>query len=344
MDQGVFATASELFEARHYPGVVALASDALEDQPECVPLLEIRARAHIALRRDHEAQADLRHIIRLDPQHALAYRLLGELAARRDEYESAGIFFREALRLDPSDREADDWLAIVELTSRPAAAAQILPAPAAAAGRFPLARGPIARARTGAEGSPRSLSSPARPSRFASGTESPDDERTTGAFPIDPRLGEPSTGEELDELVASEIPTFEKQRSARGSIPPPQLERAPPALLPLSVPPPVPVPVPVRPMTKSVSMPAPAPPQPQRARPATVPPRPIARPSAPELPGFGDFLVTEGILTRERLRAAQAYQRSMRVQLATAIVTLGLATTERIEWAAVAHKSRLGRR
>jgi hypothetical protein len=54
--------------------------------------------------------------------------------------------------------------------------------------------------------------------------------------------------------------------------------------------------------------------------------------------------VTSGILTRERLRAAQAYQRSMKVQLSTAIVTLGLATPQRVEWAAVAHQSTLARR
>jgi hypothetical protein len=33
----------------------------------------------------------------------------------------------------------------------------------------------------------------------------------------------------------------------------------------------------------------------------------------------------------------------MRVQLATAIVTLGLASPQRIEWAAVAHQSQLAR-
>jgi hypothetical protein len=62
-----------------------------------------------------------------------------------------------------------------------------------------------------------------------------------------------------------------------------------------------------------------------------------------ELPGFGEYLVTTGILTRERLRAAQAYQRSMKVRLSTAIVTLGLATPQRIEWAAVAHQAQLAR-
>lgn len=69
--------------------------------------------------------------------------------------------------------------------------------------------------------------------------------------------------------------------------------------------------------------------------------RPLPRSAIPEAPGFGEYLVDQGILTRERLRAAQAYQRSMKVQLSTAIVTLGLATPQRIEWAAVAHQSGL---
>lgn len=73
------------------------------------------------------------------------------------------------------------------------------------------------------------------------------------------------------------------------------------------------------------------------ALPAPTPAKRIA--GIPESPGFADYLVECGILTRERLRAAQAYQRSMRVQLATAIVTLGLASPQRIEWAAVAHQA-----
>lgn len=234
VDRGVLATANELFEARHYPSVVALISDALEAEPEHVPLLIVRARAHFALRRDLEAQADLRDIIRLDPQCGAAYRMLGELAARRDEYESAAIFFREALRLSPGDGDAADWLAIIEAASRPAAAASRLPA-----GRFPKGTSP---------------------------------------------------------------PTSEL---ARGSV------RA------------------IDPETHPFVI---------AAR-----PRPLPRASIPEHQGFADYLVETGILTRERLRAAQAYQRSMRVQLSTAIVTLGLATPQRIEWAAVTHQSQLPR-
>ena len=318
VDRGVIATASELFEARHYPGVVALVSDALEEEPECVALLLVRARSHIALRRDLDAQADLRDIIRLEPQCSLAYRLLGELAARRDENESAAIFFREALRLDPEDREAADWLMICA-SARPAAAAHKLPAPVAAAGRFPLARG-----KTANEGTTRTLSSPARTDqrpggqpRFARGTRSPEDERVTQPF-------------------SGERPTT---RFARGS----QSQWDQPAPLP---PPPTihahgsapkltPMPELVH---ERVTIPGPQP-----VRRPMAQPRAISRGPTPELPGFGEYLVTTGILTRERLRAAQAYQRSMKVQLSTAIVTLGLATPQRIEWAAVAHQSERGR-
>jgi tetratricopeptide (TPR) repeat protein len=293
VEPAVLATASELYEARHYPGVVALASDALDAEPDCVPLLLVRARAHIGLRRDLDAQADLRDIIRLDPQCGVAYRLLGELAARRDENESAAIFFREALRLDPTDREATDWLAIVESSVRPAAVANKLPAPAAAAGRFPSARGEFERGRTA---QPRSLTSPAR--RFALGTNPPDDERPTKPF----------AGHRSHLFSADPTPTPEP-------LPPP------PRIADGSAP----------------SMPKPT------MRGAQPLRRPVAQPraSVPELPGFGEYLVSTGILTRERLRAAQAYQRSMKVQLSTAIVTLGLATPQRIEWAAVAHQAQL---
>jgi len=278
VDRGVIATASELFEARHYPSVVAVCTDALDAEPECVELLVLRARAHIALRRDLDAQADLRDIIRLDPRCGLAYRMLGELAARRDEYDSASIFFREALRLAPDDHEARDWLAIVDASVRPAAVAK-LPAPAAAAGRFAATRVPPPQPR--AEGQ----------ARFGRGTQAPE---------------QPPT-----QLIAAIPP-----------LPPPPNEIAP----------------------RSASTKEPAPflriPSPP---PVPSPAAPMPRAATPELPGFGEYLVSTGILTRERLRAAQAYQRSMKVQLATAIVTLGLASPQRISWAAVAHQSQLAR-
>ena len=279
-----------------------MCADALDDEPECVPLLLIRARAHIALRRDLDAQADLRDIIRLDPGCGLAYRLLGELAARRNENQSAAIFFREAIRLDPGDREAADWLAIVD-SIRPAAVATKLPAPAAAAGRVPRPR-------------PVSGQFDSQP-RFARGTQPPDDDAT---------------------FAQQERPT---KPFARGSDRHGESWKTP-AMIPMT-------PAPLPPPPHSFKAPPaptlhgrPKPPSPASPAPR-VAPKPIARNPLSEMPGFGEYLVASGILTRERLRAAQAYQRSMRVQLSTAIVTLGLATPQRIEWAAVAHQSQLPR-
>lgn len=278
MDRAVIATAEELYEARHYPSVVAMITDALDHEPECVELLLIRARAHIALRRDLDAQADLRDVIRLDRGCAMAFRLLGELAARRNENPAAATFFREALRLDPDDQAARDWLAIVD-SLRPAAVAIKLPAPAAAAGRF-------SRPESRAE-------------RFAKGTQPPADlERPTQ-------------------------PQFARGSDRGGfAVPAPMMPRREPE------------------PTLTGRPPAPAPAKPVRTASRPITSRPLP---TPELPGFGEYLVASGILTRERLRAAQAYQRSMKVQLTTAIVTLGLATPQRIEWACVAHQSQVGR-
>ncbi len=334
VDRGVIATATELFDCRHYPGVVAVCTDALEGEPECVELLVMRARAHIGLRRELDAQADLRDIIRLDPQCGLAYRLLGELAARRDENESAGIFFREALRLDPDDQAAADWLQIVDFSIRPASVAKKLPAPVAAAGRFPVTRAPVERGRTatGDEPSHRTISSPARSEgsqpRIARGTNSPDrDERPTKPF----ARGSDREGDlwKTPALARVRQPTMSMIPATPMPLPPP------PNLAPVggfgNEPPP------------RVTITGRPPTQHPPAAPTKIPSRPIPRSSMPELPGFGDYLVSSGILSRERLRAAQAYQRSMKVQLATAIVTLGLATPQRIEWASVAHQSQLAR-
>jgi hypothetical protein len=270
----VIATAAELFDARHYPNVVAICGDALSDEPDCLPLLMIRARAHMALRRDLDAQTDLRDVIRIDPDCGLAYRLLGELATRRNHSSAAVAFFREALRLDPEDREAHDWLMIAEALVYP--------------GEREARRG----AATGAP-------------RFARGTQAnPDDDRPTQPFA--------SAGIAGDARAAA----ADLDQDARTSVYRPR-ERILPAL------------------------PGHRPTQSAPRLPALATPRATPRGPAADLPGFGEYLVTTGVLSRERLRAAEAYQRSMKVQLATAIVTLGLATPQRIEWAAVAHQSQL---
>ncbi len=339
VDRGAIAIAAELFECRHYASAVATCTSALDGDPTSVPLLLVRARCHLALRREADAQRDLRDVIRRDARCALAYRLLGELAARRDENPSAAIFFREALRLDPGDQNARDWLAVVEPTHDAPAARR---SDGAAIRGHAASREPI-RTATNA----RSLSAPARPrspspsaveprsgtqARLARGTQPPD---ALDARPAKPargpigRLFTPTPG-----LDARVHPPSVQPGPRRASPPPiPGQARARPALAPSS-------PSAGLGGTGSVTVqegagrmvPAPS------ATPRRLAPRPIGR-AQTELPGFGEYLVTEGILTRERLRAAQAYQRSMKVQLSTAIVTLGLASPQRVELASVEHQS-----
>ena len=350
MDRGVIATAAELLEGRHYPGVVALCSDALDNEPECVPLLVLRARARVALRRDLDAQADLRDIIRLDPGCGLAYRLLGELAARQDEHASAAVFFREALRLDPGDREAHDWLMIVSAPLRPAAAVDPLPAPTGAGPLSTPPRGQPRMAR-GTQAPSTKAAEPIEPSEPSAGVVDPYDaydERPTQPFPrpaglaaavggrartatvptverpiplvrIDP---EPLTARGDSQLRSRRVESQPSVARAESQLPTVRMDSQP-----------------------SIVRAGPELPTARAEAPLATGPAPRAAAAGPagDLPGFGEYLVATGILTRERLRAAQAYQRSMRVQLSTAVVTLGLASAERVAWAAVAHQSRLSR-
>lgn len=145
----VLRAAIELYRARHYSSVIAALADAIDDDPTHLHLKLLRAKAWLALRCDLEAQQDLSDVIRTDPRCSTAYRLLGELAVRKDEIASARIFLREALRLDPGDSEAKDWLALTEKTPvRPSAAAEKLPAAAAADGHFVSPRAAPVRARS----------------------------------------------------------------------------------------------------------------------------------------------------------------------------------------------------
>ncbi len=133
--------ALELYRARQYPGVAAVCAEAIDSDPDNLYLRLLRARALLALRNDREAELELAECVRRRPRCAEAYRLLGELGIRRDEADAAAIFLREALRLDPKDREAKEWLGVAESMRRkrdvrPATAGEKLPAAPAVAGHL----------------------------------------------------------------------------------------------------------------------------------------------------------------------------------------------------------------
>jgi tetratricopeptide (TPR) repeat protein len=146
----VMRAAIELYRAREYPGVAVVCADALDHDPDNLHLRLLRAKALLALRNDFEAQDELAECVRRDQSCVAAFRLLGELGVRRDQPESAEVFLREALRLDPQDHEAEEWLRLaLNMTRRsrqvagtarppfrPATVAEKLPAAAAVAGHF----------------------------------------------------------------------------------------------------------------------------------------------------------------------------------------------------------------
>jgi tetratricopeptide (TPR) repeat protein len=130
----VMRAALELFSNRQYAGVVAVCEGAIDDDPDNLHLRILHARALLALRLDAEAQRVISDCLQRAPRCADAYRLLGELALRRDELKSAEIFVRESLRLDPLNDEARDLLGIILSSLQPTAAVEQLPAATAAVG------------------------------------------------------------------------------------------------------------------------------------------------------------------------------------------------------------------
>jgi tetratricopeptide (TPR) repeat protein len=80
-------------------------SRALECDPRLVGAYLLRARLYHDQRRFPEAEAAAREALAIQPLNASAHELLGDIAF--DQYQSKAAFphYREALRLDPTDKD-----------------------------------------------------------------------------------------------------------------------------------------------------------------------------------------------------------------------------------------------
>jgi tetratricopeptide (TPR) repeat protein len=139
---GVAARAESLVKGRRYEEALALCHRELANRAGAIEVRLVFGRALMALHRDDEAEKEMQEVIRRSPRCAEAYRVLGELAFRRDQHEQASEYLGEAVRLAPTDAASMVLLDIVrEVGARqtepetPAAAAAKLPAAAAAARR-----------------------------------------------------------------------------------------------------------------------------------------------------------------------------------------------------------------
>lgn len=106
----IVQTATELFENGHFSSVVAVCTDALGEHPDDIEVRTLLARALVALRQDAQAERQLGELLRRDANSSMAFQLLGEVAYRRDDLQSAQIYFRESWRLDPKNASARIWL------------------------------------------------------------------------------------------------------------------------------------------------------------------------------------------------------------------------------------------
>ena len=105
--------AERLISARRYSQAIELCRSALGRNRTSVPVRLLLARALMHLHRDHEARLEMHECLRQDPQCQGAYRLLGELALRHDEYGKARQYLEQALVLAPQDRAAEALLDVV---------------------------------------------------------------------------------------------------------------------------------------------------------------------------------------------------------------------------------------
>lgn len=304
----VIEAARELLGARNYSSVVAVATASLEEFPDDIEMRLLRARALLALRRDDEAQIDLRECLRRQTRCAIAYRLLGELCFRRDELDSAAVFLREAVRLHPGDQHSRDLLCVVNGLSqangciKPTAVVEKLPAATAAVG---------------------SLSQPSdhRFGRIAHGTCAPEGDEdlfaTTevDAWPVsrdlDEALAELTDTESADSLTLADPPDFRPHADLE-----PQMD-GPPTLA-------------------------------ERSRPTMRYPRmPLGSSFEGNVDGvqeamtegFGGYLLSIGALTATELGRARTYQQRVRISLAEAVIALGFASEPTVVTASLAFRA-----
>lgn len=128
------AAAQQMYRAQQYTGVASLCADVLECEPDNLDLRILRARALLALRRDEEAQRELRCILRWNSETAEVFSLLSELAIRRGKLDAAVTFLKQALRLAPDDRKVAALLDLVRSSNQPTVAVEKLPAATATVG------------------------------------------------------------------------------------------------------------------------------------------------------------------------------------------------------------------
>src|SRR5262245_30578781 len=99
----IAARAEALVNVRRYEDAVEMCRRELAVAGHAVEVRLVLGRALMALHRDDEAEAEMQECIRRSSRCAEAFRILGEIAFRRDRHGIAAEYLGEAVRLAPDD-------------------------------------------------------------------------------------------------------------------------------------------------------------------------------------------------------------------------------------------------
>lgn len=99
--EGHYALGVVYQAAGDHPKAIEALRAALERQPDAIEPLTALVRSHLALDQADQATAELEALVAKNPQHYVAYNLLGELARRdKDDAKAAGLF-EQASSINP---------------------------------------------------------------------------------------------------------------------------------------------------------------------------------------------------------------------------------------------------
>src|SRR5688572_11176917 len=100
----VFVALAQAYLAAERPGdAVEVLEKGLKNYPDHAEARLILGRAHVAMHRWSDAEGELVRVVKLDRYNGVAFALLGEVLARRGNYDVAVKALQRACDLDPTD-------------------------------------------------------------------------------------------------------------------------------------------------------------------------------------------------------------------------------------------------
>ncbi len=99
------------YEAGRYEAAISQLKDAIEEEPDALPLRYALAQAYEAQASTAAALGEYQRILQMEPSNTALLNRIGELSAATGDLDQARARFAEARRLEPQNPAACHWLA-----------------------------------------------------------------------------------------------------------------------------------------------------------------------------------------------------------------------------------------